>query len=123
MKHYLEPFGYRPIKSTVSLLHYIIKSTKFYLCVDNFSIKFWSEEDADHLCNVIGANFRYTIDHEGKNYCDLQQDWNYKWGYIDILMPKSIPAALKKLNYQPKIFPQYLPHKHMLIIYGNKATQ
>ena len=38
-------------------------------------------------------------------------------------MPMLIPAALKKLNHQPKIFPQYSPHKHMPIIYGKKDTQ
>ena len=38
-------------------------------------------------------------------------------------MPKLIPVALKKLNHQPKIFPQYSPHKHMPIIYRKKDTQ
>ena len=38
-------------------------------------------------------------------------------------MPKSVPAALKKLNYQPKIFPQHLPHQHIPIIYGKKGFQ
>ena len=38
-------------------------------------------------------------------------------------MPKSIPAALKKLNHQPKIFPQYSLHKYTPIICRNKGTQ
>ena len=38
-------------------------------------------------------------------------------------MPKSVPAALKKLNYQPKIFPQHSPHQHIPIIYSKKGSQ
>jgi len=75
------------------------------------------------LCNAIGANFRYTVNKEEKNYCRLQLDWNYKLGYVDISMPKAIPAALKKLNYQPKVFPQHSPHQHTPITYGKKGTQ
>jgi hypothetical protein len=38
-------------------------------------------------------------------------------------MPKSIPAALKKLHYSPKVSPQYSPYKHTPIIYGKKGAQ
>ena len=38
-------------------------------------------------------------------------------------MPKSIPDALKKLNYKLKKLLQYSPHKHNPIIYGKKGTQ
>ena len=123
LKNCLEPFGYEPIPGTVGMWHHKTRPTKFCLCVDDFGIKFWSKEDADHLCNSIGANFRYTVDKEGKDYCGLHLDWNYKRGYVDISMPKSIPDALKKLNHSPKIFPQYSPHKHTPIIYGKKGSQ
>ena len=123
LKNSLEPFGYEPIHGTVGLWHHRTKPTKFCLCVDDFGIKYWSKEDADHLCNAIGTNFRYTVDREGKNYCGLHLDWNYKLGYVDISMPLSVPAALKKLNYQPKIFPQHSPHQHTPIIYAKKGSQ
>jgi hypothetical protein len=62
--------------------------------VDDFGIKYWSKEDADHLCNVIGANFRYTVDLEGKNYCGLILDWNYALGYVNIHIPKYVQEIL-----------------------------
>ena len=123
LKNCLEPFGYEPIPGTVGLWHHKTKPTKFCLCVDDFGIKFWSKEDADHLCNAIGANFKYTVDKEGKNYCGLQIDWNYKRNYVDISMPKSTPDALRKLNHIPKKLPQHSPHKYNPIIYGKKGTQ
>ena len=123
LKNCLQPFGYEPIPGTVGMWHHKTRPTKFCLCVDDFGIKFWSKEDADHLCNSIGKNFRYTVDKEGKDYCGLHLDWNYKRGYVDISMPKSIPDALKKLHYSPKVSPQYSPHKHTPIIYGKKGAQ
>ena len=123
LKNCLEPFGYEPIKGTVGMWHHKSRPTKFCLCVDDFGIKYWSKKDAEHLCEAIGSNFRYTVDYEGKNYCGLNIQWNYKRGYVDIEMPKAIPAALKKLNYTPKVSPQYSPHRHIPIIYGEKGSQ
>ena len=57
----------------------------------------------EHLYNVLGANYRYTVDHEGKNYCGLILEWNYKLGFIDIAMPKIVPVTRKKLNYILKV--------------------
>jgi len=88
--------------------------------VDDFGVKYWSKEDADHLCHAIGSHFKYTVDIEGKNYCSLSLDWNYKLGYVDISMPKYVPATLKKLQYSPKVSPQYSLHKHIPLQYGNK---
>ena len=67
----------------------------FCLCVDDYSIKYSSKYNTDYLCNAIGTNFRYIVDKEGKNYCGLTIKWNYKKGYIDISIPKYVPATLK----------------------------
>ena len=123
LKNWLEPYGYEPITGTVGMWRHKTRPTIFYICVDDFGIKFWSKEDANHLYNTIGANFKYTVDREGKNYCGLQIDWNYSRGYVDISMPKSILDALKKLNYSPKKLLQFSPHKYTPIIYGKKGTQ
>ena len=74
LKNFLEPFGYESINRTIGLWKHKTRLTKFCLCVDDFGIKYWSKEDANHLCNAIGANFCYTIDMEGKNYCSLNID-------------------------------------------------
>ena len=123
LKESLEPYGYSPIKGTVGLWHHEKRPTKFCLCVDDFGIKFWDKSDADHLCNAVGANFRYTVDKEGSNYCGLTLRWNYKLGYVDTSMPRYIPKALKRLNYQPVKTPQYSPHKHQPIVYGKKGVR
>ena len=108
LKNCLEPYGYKPIPGTVGLLGHNKCPTKFCLCVDNFSVKYWSIEDVNHLCNTIGANFRYTTDWEGKHYCGFTIHWNYALGYVDISMPGYIQEAKKKLDYHEKVFPSTL---------------
>jgi len=67
------------------------------LCIDDFKVKYWSKEDADHLYNAIGTNFRYAVNIEGKNYSGLTLAWNYVLEYVDISIPKYIPATLKNM--------------------------
>ena len=66
LKQSLLPCGCAPIKGTIGMWTHDERSTKFCLSVDDFSIKNWSKSDADHLCNSVGANFRYAVDKEGK---------------------------------------------------------
>ena len=74
LKNSLDPHGYTPIPGTIGLWKHNARPTKFCLCVDDFGVKYWPEEDAQHLCNAVGANFRYTVDMEGANYCGLNLD-------------------------------------------------
>ena len=87
LKESLELYGYSPIKGAVGLWYHEKQPIKFCLCVDDFSIKYWDKLDTNHLYNAVGANFRYTIDKEGSNYCSLTLRWNYKLGYVDTSMP------------------------------------
>ena len=123
LKNSLEPYGYTPIPGTIGIWQHTTRPTKFCLCVDDFGVKYWSKSDADHLCNAVGRNYKYTVDMEGKNYCGLILTWNYNLGYVDTEIPKYIPALLKRLKYQPKKIPQHSPHHHIPIKYGPKGSQ
>ena len=122
LRNCLQPFSYKPIAITVRLWYYKTRLTIFCLCVDNFGIKYQSKNDANHLCNAIRVNFRYTVDKEGKNYCGLTLDQNYKLEYVDISMLKSIPDILKKLNYILKIHLQHSPYNYTPIQYSIKGS-
>ena len=60
---------------------------------------------------------------EGKNYYGLNLNWNYKFRFIEILIPKSVLSALKRLNHIPKVSPQYSAYKYTLIAHGQKGSQ
>ena len=86
---------------------------KKILCLDDFGIRHWSKDDADHLCNSVRKN-RHTVDKDGNNYCGLTLHWNYPLGYVDHSMHNYMSKSLTGLNYKPKTTPQHSPHKHVL---------
>ena len=78
LRNSLVSCGYYPIPGPVGLWGHTTCQTKFCVCVDKFGVKYWNKDDADHLCNALGETFRYTVDYEGNNYCELSMDWNCK---------------------------------------------
>ena len=123
LKRCLKPFGYHPVSGTVGLWEHQSRPTNFCVCVDDFGIKYWSTEDANHLLNALSQNFIYTTDMEGKHYCGLSLDWHYNLGYVDISMPQYVTKTLKKLNHVPVTYPQHSTHNYVPIQYGKKALR
>ena len=68
----LKPFGYTTIIGTVGIWQHETRPIIFCLCVDDFGIKYNSKQDAQHLLDAIGANYKYTYDWTGSNYCELK---------------------------------------------------
>ena len=72
LKKHLEPYGYEPVPTSLSLWHHRSKKTKFCLCVDDFGIKYFSKADADHLIHALRQKYPTSVDWEGKNYCGYE---------------------------------------------------
>ena len=123
LKQTLAPYGYHPVEGTVGLWKHMSRPTKFCLCVDDFGIKYYSKEDAQHLLDSLSNHYKITTDWEGQNYCGLTLDWHYNEGYVDLSMPKYVKDSLKRLQHVPKVYPQYSPHVHTPIQYGTKGTR
>ena len=112
--------GYSPIPHTIGLWKHDTRKTKFCLCVDDFGVKYFGEEDKKHLLTTLKKHYKVSIDHEGHNYCGLTINWNYKDGYVDIGMPGYIDDLLKKLGYKRRKL-QYAPHEYNIPVYGQKV--
>ena len=96
----LAPDGYYPVRESPGLWKHKTRSTVFTLCVDDFGIKYASQEDADHLISSIHKHFKCSVNWEGKNYLGLTLNWNYtNKRYIDVSMPGYIKAALKNFQW------------------------
>lgn len=108
---HLSTHGYSIIPGTSCMFQHSSRPTKFCLCMDDFGIKYFNEEDAEHLQSVIFAKYKGTVDKSGKNYCRLTFDWNYEQGYMDISMTGHVEASLKRLQHNAKMYPQYSAHK------------
>ena len=115
--------GYRPVPHTLGIWEHKTRRTKFCLCVDDFGIKYFNKDDADHLITTLSKYYTCTTDWPGKNFCGLQLDWNYDKGYVDISMPNYVRDCLVRFQHDlpPKL--QHSPHQHTPIQYGSKGTR
>ena len=123
LKDYLGKHGYAPIECTVGMWKHTMRKTRFCVCVDDFGIKHFNNDDIQHLFRALQKQYAVTVDWDGKNYCELYFDWHYDKGYVDISMPNYILKALKRLQYQPQTRPQFSPNQHIPTKYGRKGEQ
>ena len=95
---YLEKFGYHPVRHTPGLWKHNTQATIFSLVVDNFSIKYASKQDADHLLQALCA--KYTI----------STDWDAYWtgtiplDMLNYLCQNMSPEHYTSLNKLSKNF-------------------
>ena len=73
VKH-LATFGYAPVPFSLFLWKHNTRKTQFFLCVDDFGIKFYPKSNADHLIHALKEAYLVTVDWEGRNYCGYQLD-------------------------------------------------
>jgi len=68
--HYIvkvfKPYGYHPCKYSLGLWKHETRPTVFCLCVDDFGVKYFSEDDKQHLLNALRQYYKITVDDEGK---------------------------------------------------------
>ena len=119
----LAKYDYTPIAGTVGMWKHETRPTTFCVCVDDFGIKYFSEDDAHHLINSLKNDYKCTTDWDGKHYCGLTFDWHYDAGYVDVAMPKYVGDNLQRLGHKTKRAPQYSPHEHVPIKYGQKGQR
>ena len=57
----LTPYGDEPMPHTTRLWSQKTCETTFSLCVNNFGVKYFPKEDANHLINSLQENYKITI--------------------------------------------------------------
>jgi hypothetical protein len=87
LKEKLQRHGYEPIPCSNGLWRHRERKTIFALCVDDFGIKFFNEDDANHLIATLEKYYKISVDRNGGHYCSLTLNWHYKDKYVDVLMP------------------------------------
>ena len=118
--HLLAPHGYYPEPHCVEIWSHKTRPTKFCLCVDDFGVKCFTKDDADHLLNALRQSYKISVDWTCRNYRGLAMDWNYEKGFVDISMPNYVPKALHRFQHPPPSKLQYSPHKWLAPIFGAK---
>ena len=119
----LRPYGYEPMKHTPGFWRHTTRKTTFTLCVDDFGVKYFSKDDANHLINAVKDHYEVTTDWKGQLYIGMDLDWHYDKGYVDASMDGYARRALTKFDHKPPSRPQHAPHPYNAPIYGSKTPQ
>ena len=62
--------------------------------MDDFGVKYFSKDDANHLLNSLKNYYALSTDWEGQNYLVLTIDWKYIKEYVDISMTYYVRKVL-----------------------------
>ncbi len=68
LKIHLKKYGYSPDPIATNIWTHTTKRTKFCLCVDDFGVQYFNEDDANHLIQALQAKYEITIDRKGNNF-------------------------------------------------------
>jgi hypothetical protein len=88
--------GYRPTQHTHGLWTHDTRPISFSLVVDDFGVKYVVREQAEHLMVCIQKNYNISSNWNGRAYCGLTLDWDYKNLTVDLYIPGYIKATLHK---------------------------
>ena len=114
--------SYTPCLSTTGIWKHYTCQTHFCLCVDDFGVKVFNENNKTHFLHSLQKYYNISVDHKGENYLGLTIDWNYMAGYVNISMPGYIKKLKSHLGQQTPARPQYAPHLWTQPAYG-QCTQ
>ena len=118
LKHHLASYGYHPDKYAKNIWAHETCKTKFCLCVDDFGVQYFSQEDVEHLLQALQDKYIIAKDFSGKIFCGLDITWDYVNGWVNISMKNYINKTLKKLLHPKPLHAQHAPHTWSTPMYG-----
>ncbi|KAG7350061.1 reverse transcriptase RNA-dependent DNA polymerase [Nitzschia inconspicua] len=121
LRTFLEPAGYHPTEHTPGLWRHRTRPLTFSLVVDDFGVKYVSQDDVDHLLATLRQRYECKADWEGKRYCGLTLSWDYEAHTCDISMPGYVDRALTRFTHPTPPRPEHSPHTWLKPEYGAKV--
>ncbi len=114
----LAKHSYHQSKIILGLWTHETRPTTFTLVVDDFAIKIMSENNADHLINVLKKNYTITVDREATKYIVLTIEWDYENGKVHMHMPGYLAKAMTRFKHETPTKIQHSLHCHIEVKYG-----
>ncbi|KAL7479922.1 hypothetical protein ACHAW6_005639 [Cyclotella cf. meneghiniana] len=112
--------GYFQSKIVPGLWRHNVRPTIFTLIVDDFGIKFLSENDLDHLIGVLQKYYKVKVDMKGREYLKIELDWDYDNGQVHLSMQPYLKKALTQFGIEKPTKLQNSPYQHIPPKYGAK---
>ena len=91
--------------------------------MDDFGVKYIGEDDKNHLIKALQETYEITIDEQGKVFCGIHLNWDYKNKTVDLSMPGYVNNALEKLNHPAPARKQHAPSAYIPPQYGKQPQQ
>ena len=70
--------GYYQSEYTPGIWLHKNSSILFFLCVDDFEVKYVREEYKKHLLDSLNQHYKVTIENKGTRYLGITLEWDYK---------------------------------------------
>ena len=87
--------GFFPLPNSLGLWTHKTRNILFCLCVDDFGIKYFNDDDLHHLKQTVEKGYTCKLDLTGRNFLGFTLNWNYEKAFVDISMPNNIDHALQ----------------------------
>lgn len=71
-----------------------LQPIKFTLVLDNFGVKYISEENKQHLIDALQSTYHIDINDSRDKYCSLNLIWDFFKQCVHVLMPGYVKQAL-----------------------------
>jgi hypothetical protein len=120
LKTHLEPHGYYECAHTPGLWRHKSRKTIFVLVVDDFGFQIQGKQDAQHLIAALKEHYEITVDWDGKLFCGITLDWDYKNWTVDLSMPNYVHDALLEFQHEASSKPEHQPYRHNPTQFGAK---
>ena len=89
--------------------------------MDDFSIKYTSLDNAQHLLHALREIYTISKGWEAKLYIGISSKWDYSKRTVDLSMPGYVITALQRFRHQLKNTRQSSPHHHVPPTYGARV--
>ena len=93
---FMNQYGYKQVIGSPGVWTHATRKTVFCLCVDDIAVKYYNNDDKQHLLTAFQNHYKCHIDHKGTHYMGLQLNWEYDKGYVEIWLPHYIENLLEK---------------------------
>ena len=123
LKKRLLKSGYYEAQFTPGLYRHVWRPIMFSLVVDDFGVKCEGIQHAKHLKTALEQYYDVAVDWDGKLFCGITLDWNYKMRHVDLSVPGYVGRKLIKYQHPMPTKPQHSPYQAAPIIYGAKVQQ
>jgi hypothetical protein len=77
LEQHLNTHGYRQSPITPGLWQHNYRPISFTLCVDNFGIKYFGHEHAEHLASILSKHYKCLHNWDDQQYLGMTINWDY----------------------------------------------